>query len=161
MDFGRASAARAADGLILLPPLPPLAERCAFTAEEFDENLRRRTAGLRERVEQIDPDALGGPADIAIVERLLRPVFRRRIDPAPAGFEHMDDAADHPAVVDPRLAARVGGKMRRNLRKLRVRQPELVQNYRRFLSEAVNHNLLITPRQALPKVLPLTKTPGR
>jgi hypothetical protein len=33
MDFGRAPAARAADGLIFLPPFPPEAERCAFTAE--------------------------------------------------------------------------------------------------------------------------------
>ena len=42
VDFGRASAARAADGLIFLPPLPPLAERCAFTAEEL---IRTSTGG--------------------------------------------------------------------------------------------------------------------
>ena len=110
-----------------------------------DENLRGRPAGLRERVEQVDPDAFGGPADIAIVERLLRPVFRRRVDPAAAGFQHMDDAADHAPIVDPRLAARVGGKMRRDLRKLLVRQPELIGNHRRFLSEAVNHNAALMP----------------
>ena len=34
VDFGCASAAGSADGLIFLPPLPPEAERCAFTAEE-------------------------------------------------------------------------------------------------------------------------------
>lgn len=34
MDFGGASAARAADRLALLPPFPPDAQRCAFTAEE-------------------------------------------------------------------------------------------------------------------------------
>jgi len=34
MDFGRALAARAADRLALLPPFPPEAQRCAFTAEE-------------------------------------------------------------------------------------------------------------------------------
>ena len=34
VDLGRAPAARAADRLIALPPLPPDAERCAFTAEE-------------------------------------------------------------------------------------------------------------------------------
>ena len=34
MDFGRASAARAADRLAALPPFPPEAQRCAFTAEE-------------------------------------------------------------------------------------------------------------------------------
>ena len=77
VDFGRASAARAADALIFLPPLPPLAERCAFTAEEFDKDFHRRPAGLRERVEQVHPNALGGPADIAIVERFLWPVARQ------------------------------------------------------------------------------------
>jgi hypothetical protein len=34
VDFRRAPAARAADGLIFLPPFPPAAERWAFTAEE-------------------------------------------------------------------------------------------------------------------------------
>ncbi len=34
VDFGRASAARAADRLVSLPPFPPEAQRCAFTAEE-------------------------------------------------------------------------------------------------------------------------------
>ena len=38
-----------------------------------DENLRRRAAGLSERVKQVDPDALGRPADIAIVERFFGP----------------------------------------------------------------------------------------
>ena len=33
VDFGGAPAARSADRLILLPPLPPDAQRCAFTAE--------------------------------------------------------------------------------------------------------------------------------
>jgi len=33
VDFRRAPAARAADRLLLLPPLAPLAERCALTAE--------------------------------------------------------------------------------------------------------------------------------
>ena len=107
-----------------------------FHRRGVDENFRWRPSGLRQRLKQVDPDAFGGPADITIVERLLRPVFARRVDPAPAGFEHADDAADDPPVVNPCLAARVGGKMRRNLRKLRVRQPELIENYRRFLSEA-------------------------
>ncbi len=31
VDLGRAPAARAADGLALLPPLPPAAQQCAFT----------------------------------------------------------------------------------------------------------------------------------
>jgi len=34
MDLRRPSAARTADGLAPFPPLPPLAHRCALTAEE-------------------------------------------------------------------------------------------------------------------------------
>ena len=34
VDLGRAPAPRAADGLVVLPPFPPEAQRCAFTAEE-------------------------------------------------------------------------------------------------------------------------------
>ncbi len=34
VDLGRAAAARTADRLALLPPFPPEAQRCAFTAEE-------------------------------------------------------------------------------------------------------------------------------
>ena len=110
-----------------------------------DENFARWSAGLRERVKQVDLDAFGGPADITIVERFLRPVFPRRVDPATARFEHMHDAADDAPVVDPRVAPRISGKMRRNLRKLNVRQPELLENHRPFLSEAVNHKIVVTP----------------
>jgi hypothetical protein len=101
-----------------------------------DEKLRRRAASLRERVEEIDPHALGRPPDITVVERLPRPVFRRRVDPAPAGFQHVDNPADHAPIVDPRLAPRVSGEVRRNLRKLGVGQPKAIRNHRRFLSEA-------------------------
>ena len=72
-----------------------------------DQHLGRWTAGARQSMKEIDPDAFGGPADIAVVERLAWPIIRRRIDPAPAGLQDMDDAADHPAVVNTRLAARV------------------------------------------------------
>ena len=110
-----------------------------------DEKLRRRAASLRERVEEIDPHALGRPPDITVVERLARPVFRRRVDPAPAGFQHVDNPADHAPIIDPRLAPRVSREVRRNLRKLGVGQPKTVGNHVRFLSEAVNHDVAPKP----------------
>jgi hypothetical protein len=58
-------------------------------------------------MEEIEPDAFGSPADVAVVEGLARPVFRRSINPAPTGLENMDDAADHPAVANKRLATRI------------------------------------------------------
>jgi hypothetical protein len=38
----------------------------------------------------------------------------------------MNDAADHATVIDPRLAARIIGQVRRNPRKLRLGEPKLI-----------------------------------
>lgn len=48
----------------------------------------------------------------------------------------MHDAADDAPVLDPRLASRVGRKMRRDLPELGVRQPKTIGNHGRFFSEA-------------------------
>ncbi|MCW2286164.1 hypothetical protein M2323_004002 [Rhodoblastus acidophilus] len=48
----------------------------------------------------------------------------------------MHDAADHAAIIDALLAARVGRKMGLNLRKLLVREPKLIPIHASFLSEA-------------------------
>ncbi len=48
-----------------------------FHRRGVDQDFHGRPTCLRERVEQVHPNALGGPADIAIVESFPRPVFRR------------------------------------------------------------------------------------
>ena len=96
-----------------------------------DQHLGRRPAGRGQGVEDVDPDALGRPPDEAVVERLARSVDRRRIDPAPARLQHMHDAADHPPVIDPRLAARVRRKQRLKPRKLILGEPETIAIHRR------------------------------
>jgi len=73
------------------------------------------------------------------MERLARPVVRRRIDPAPAGLQDMDDAADHPAVINTGLATRIRRQMRLDPRELRIREPETIPIHPCFLREAVNH----------------------
>jgi hypothetical protein len=55
----------------------------------------------------------------------------------------MNDAADHQTVVNARLAARVSGKMRRDLRRLRFRQPEVVKNHRRSFLESRESQRLV------------------
>src|SRR5271154_5869023 len=112
-----------------------------------DQDLCGRPPGLRTRVEQVDPGAFCRPADIAVVEGFPRPVFWRSIDPASAGPQHIDDPANHPAIVHPRLASRVRRQMRLDLRKLIVRQPKMIPIHPRFLSEAVNH---------MPDIMPTT-----
>src|SRR5487761_2569944 len=96
-------------------------------------------------MKQIDPHAFGRPAHIAVVERLLRSVIGRRIDPSPARLQHVDDATDHAPIVNTRLAARVSWQVRRDLRKLRVRQPELIPIHPRFLSETVHRTPPVMP----------------
>ena len=104
-----------------------------------DEHLGRGTAGAGQSMEEIDPDALGGPADIAVIKRLAWPIIRRRIDPAPAGLQDIDDAADHAAVVNSRLASRIRRQIRLDPRELRLREPKTIPIHPRFLPEAVNH----------------------
>jgi len=130
VDLGRAPAARSADGLRVFPPLAPEAERWAFTAELSNEKVRWWSTGAGECLEQIDPHALCRPADIAIVERLARSVDTRRIDPARTGLQHLNDAAYDAAVIDARLASRVGWQMRRDPSELRVRKPEVISIHR-------------------------------
>ena len=92
----------------------------------IDQQLHRRTARRRQRLEDRFPDAFLGPADEAVVERLARAVDRRSIDPTAAGLENVNDTADDAAIIDPRLAARVGRKMRLKPRELSFGQPEVM-----------------------------------
>ena len=96
-----------------------------------DQQLRRRTAGRGQGLEDARPHALLGPAHEAVVERLARTVDRGRVDPASTGFEHMNDPADDAAVVHSRLAARVGRQMRLKPRELLLAQPEMISIHRR------------------------------
>ncbi len=91
-----------------------------------DQHLGRRTTGRRQRMKDVDPDALGRPAHEAIVERLARTVDDRGVDPATARLQHMHDTADDPAIIHSRFATCIGGKMRLKPRELSFVQPETV-----------------------------------
>src|ERR1700722_4287499 len=67
----------------------------------------------------------------AIVERLARTVDTRRVDPAATGLQHMHDAADHPPIIDSRLATCIGRKMQLKPRELPFVQPEAVSIHQR------------------------------
>lgn len=116
-----------------------------FDSGAVDHNLRGRSVGLRKRVEHVRPDAFLRPSNKAVVERLPRPVFGWRIDPAATQLQHVHDAADHRPIIDARFAARIHRQVWFDLRKQCVRQPELIAIHPRSLSEAVNHNAPIMP----------------
>lgn len=58
-------------------------------------------AFLRQRRQDARPGAPAAPPVPAIVDRRRRAVFRRTIGPAATAFEHVNDARDHPAIIDP------------------------------------------------------------
>jgi hypothetical protein len=66
------------------------------------------------------------------------------VEPAPAALDDMDDAADHPSIVNTRFASCVGGKMRLQLRELLVAQPKIIAIHQCLLAEALNHILAIS-----------------
>jgi len=107
-----------------------------------DQHLRGWTARRGERMKHVDPNAFRRPADEAVVERLARSIDLRRVDPATAGFEHMNNAADDPAVVNARLTPRVRRQKRLKPRKLIVRKPKIVANHEPSPSGTVNHKFV-------------------
>src|SRR5215207_6139394 len=91
-------------------------------------------------MEDARPNALRGPPDEAVVERLLRTVGGWCIGPPPARLQHMDDPANHPAVIDPRLARRVVRQVRLDPCELLLRKPEKRSRLiDRLPLEALNH----------------------
>ncbi len=92
-------------------------------------------------MKDVAPHAFRRPTDEAIVERLARAIDVWRVDPAAAGFEHVDNAADHPAVIDARLAAGIRWQKRLKPRKLIVRQPKAVAIMSPPPLETVNHKI--------------------
>ena len=127
------------------PPFAACGRAMRLDRRTVDQNLGRWSTRLCKGLKQSRPHALFRPSDQAIVKRLPRSIFRRRVDPSTARLQYLNNAADHAAIINPRLAPRVGRQMRLDLRKLFVRQPKLIPIHRRFLSEAVNHKPLTMP----------------
>src|SRR5262245_29779629 len=99
----------------------------------------RRSPFPGKRKEQIFPDPALRPAHKTVIDRRRRPILGRAIAPAAAAFEHMHDAADHAAVIHPRLAPDVRCQLRFDPAPLLVRQPkQLAAHYPRPLSRK-NH----------------------
>ncbi len=107
VDLGRSPAVRAPNRLLALPPLAPEAERCAFTAEMSMSTcaLGRGAEPLWSAQDAIATSAGRRSACGSICSMRLR-VQAARLHSA---LQDVDNAADHPAVIDPRLASRVGG----------------------------------------------------
>src|SRR3954470_23046284 len=85
------------------------------------------------------PNSLRRPADEPVVEGLPRTIRGWCIDPPTARLQHMDDSANHAAIIDPRLAPRVGRQVRLNACELLHRSQKRSRLIDRLHPEALNH----------------------
>lgn len=80
--------------------------------------------------------AQAAPANEPVVDGLVRAVTGRRISPAQPVPDHEDDAADDPAIIDPRDAMRQW-KIRLDPTHLRLAQQPQIRQSQRLLSAAI------------------------
>ncbi len=105
----------------------------------IDQDFSRWPAGTGESMENTRPHALRRPPNETVVERLARAVDRRRVGPPASRLQDMHDPADHPPVIDPRLAPRIGRKKRRKPRELLIGKPKIRTRHGKLLSRSLNH----------------------
>ena len=97
----------------------------SFHGGGIDQQLGGWALSACQGMKQLRPHALRGPALEPVVQRLARTIDRRRVFPAANRQQHMNDAADHAPVVDPRLASCVCRQMRLKPFELHIVQQEM------------------------------------
>ena len=81
-------------------------------------------AGPRKRLDQLSPEPFARPTVEAVVDRGRRAIVGRTVAPPAADLENMDDAGDHPTIINPPSTALVPRQQGRNDRPLLIRQPK-------------------------------------
>jgi len=107
-----------------VPPFSSCRTAVGFHGGRVDQDLRRRSTCGSQRLEDVLPDALIGPTDEAIVERLSRAIRQGRIHPTASRLQNMDDATDHPPVIHARFASGIRREMRLKPGELLLGQPK-------------------------------------
>ena len=70
----------------------------------IDEQFRGWTVSRRQSMKEARPDTFGRPSLRAIVERLPGAIDGRGIFPPAARYQHVHNATDDPAIINPRLS---------------------------------------------------------
>lgn len=123
MEFGVTPAFGAADTMSQRPPFSSARTAMDLDATAVDEQPIRHILGTCQRTEDTFPNATLGPADDAVVERLLRPVDIRAI-----ATKCMDDPAQHPTITDPLLTAHICRQQWSNPLPLRIRKLKQIRH---------------------------------
>lgn len=93
--------------------------------DAVEQQFGRRAIHGSERLEEPDPDAFARPSREVVVQLLAQTIAGWGINPALTGAQHVDDAADHPPIIDARHGTRLVRQERRQALPLSIRQPEL------------------------------------
>lgn len=87
------------------PPFTAIGRSMRLDASAVDGCACGRCTRCGKRFDQFDPEPLVGPAVEAVVDRCRMPILLRTIAPAATQLENMDNARDHPAIINqPRTA---------------------------------------------------------
>ena len=78
--------------------------------------------GPRKRLDQVSPEPFARPTVEAVVDKDRRDIVGRTVAPPAADLENMDDAGDHPTIINPPSTALVPRQQGRNDRPLLIRQ---------------------------------------
>jgi hypothetical protein len=89
-------------------------------AGAVDKQAARNILGLYKRAEGVLPYPALGPAEEAVIKRLLGPLDRRAITPAPATLQGMGDPAEHTMVTGAPHTLAVNRQQRLNPRPLTI-----------------------------------------
>src|SRR6266545_933688 len=90
----------------------------------IDGKLIRNGPGSRHLLEDTLPDAALRPPVVTIVDCGWRTIGWRHVAPAAAGLENMQDARNHPAIINPGFARLAARKMRFHRPPRLIRQPK-------------------------------------
>jgi hypothetical protein len=97
-------------------------------ATAVDEQPVRRIARSRQRAEDAFPNAPLGPADEAVIKRLLRPIDIGAVGPTASAAKRMDDPTEHTTIIHARLTAHIGRKQWLDPDPLRIGKPKEISH---------------------------------
>ena len=101
-----------------------------FDVAAVESHLRGRVRRCGHGREDVLPDATHAPAREAIVDRLVRSILGRAIDPTAPHLLHMHDPAQNPPIIKALRTTLVGRQMRLDLRPLFIAEPKQISAHR-------------------------------
>lgn len=110
--------------LALSPPFTAKSRTLRLDIGAVDGRASCDRTGRRKRFEHTSPETLAGPAVETVIDRRVRTILFRTINPAASCLQHMDDPGNHPPIIDPSRTGLVLRHERFNRCPLLIGQPK-------------------------------------